>query len=86
MSLPALNSGRLVELAIAIVLLGAGLWFYTRRVPMTDSNSSAGRRDSQGAVLLLAVAIILGTHALGGLDYHPSQAELDSASHGATSR
>jgi hypothetical protein len=79
----------MIELAIAVVLLGAGLWFYTRRVPAggsNGSNGSAGRRDSQGAVLLLVVAVIMGIHALGGLDYHPSQAELDSASHGATER
>jgi hypothetical protein len=78
--------GRMIELAIAVVLLGAGLWFYTRRVPAGGSNGSAGRRDSQGAVLLLVVAVIMAIHALGGLDYHPSQAELDQASHGATER
>ena len=86
MIIPGLTAGRLVELVLAVILLGAGLWFYTRRVPMTGTNSSADRRDSQGAVLLLAVAVILAIHALGGLDYHPSQAELDSASHGATER
>jgi hypothetical protein len=33
---------------------------------------------SQGAVLLFVVAAIMGVHALGGLDYHPSASELDA--------
>lgn len=69
-----MSTWRLVELLLAVILLGAGLWFYTRRVP-----GNGVRRDSQGAVLLFAVAAILGIHALGGLDYHPSQSELDRA-------
>jgi hypothetical protein len=70
--------GRLAELALAVVLLGAGIWFYAR--PVTGGTAGNGtRRDSQGSVLLFAVAVILGIHALGGLDYRPSQAELDGA-------
>ena len=80
MRMPAFTTGRIVELIVAIVLLGAGLWFYTRRSP--DNGGYGG----QGAVLMFAVAVIMGIHALGGLDYHPSQDELDSMSHGATDR
>ena len=76
-----MTAGRLAELALALILLGAGVWFYARPLP---SGTPAGtRRDSQGSVLLFAVAVILGIHALGGLDYHPSATELDSATSGA---
>jgi len=43
-----------------------------RRKP-ADGNSYG----NQGAVILLVVAAIMGIHALGGLDYHPSSAEAD---------
>jgi hypothetical protein len=62
----------MIELAVAIVLLGAGLFFYRRR----DKGDSYG---SQGAVILFIVAAIMAIHALGGLDYHPSSAEAEMA-------
>jgi hypothetical protein len=61
----------MIELAAAVVLLGAGIFLY-RRKP-TDGNSYG----NQGAVILLVVSVIMGIHALGGLDYHPSAAEAD---------
>jgi hypothetical protein len=61
---------RAVELAVAVVLLAAGVFFYRRR----DKADSYG---SQGAVILFVVAAIMAIHALGGLDYHPSAAEAD---------
>ena len=67
-----LTYSRLAELCAAIVLLLASIIFY-RRKP-ADGNSYG----NQGAVLLLAVAVILGIHALGGLDYHPTKAEADA--------
>jgi hypothetical protein len=66
----ALSLGRMIELAAAVAILAAGVWFYRAR-PKGDSYGS------QGAVLLFVVAAIMGVHALGGLDYHPSQSELD---------
>lgn len=60
----------MIELAAAILILAAGIWLY-RRPKGPDGYGS------QGAVLLFVVAIILGIHALGGLDYHPTQAEAD---------
>ena len=63
MNLPA-SSGRMVELVLAVLLLAASIYFY-RRKP-ADGNSYG----NQGAV-------IMGMHALGGLDYHPSTAEAD---------
>ena len=67
-----LSHGRMAELFGAVLLLVAGIVFY-RRKPV-DGNSYG----NQGAVLLIAVAVIVGIHALGGLDYHPTQAEADA--------
>jgi hypothetical protein len=61
---------RMVELAAAVLILAAGVWLY--RQPR-----GADGYGSQGAVVLFAVAVIMGIHALGGLDYHPTQGELD---------
>ena len=61
---------RMIELAVAALLLAAGIYFYRRR----DRQDNYG---SQGAVILFAVAAIMGIHALGGLDYHRSAADSD---------
>ena len=63
---------RMIELAAAVAILGVGIWLYRRRSPDADANYG-----SQGAVLLFVVAVIMGIHALGGLDYRPSAAELE---------
>ena len=62
---------RMIELAAAVLILSLGVWLYRRR---KDADQSYG---SQGAVVLFVIALILGIHALGGLDNHPSQSELD---------
>jgi hypothetical protein len=62
----------MIELAVAVVLIGVGIVLYRR--PKTDETDKYG---SQGAVILFVVAAIMGIHALGGLDYHPSAAESD---------
>jgi hypothetical protein len=61
----------MIELAVAVVLLAAGIYFY-RRKP-ADGNSYG----NQGAVLLFVVAAIMAIHALGALDYHPTESETD---------
>ena len=67
-----MTTGRTIELVAAVALLVAAIWLYRRR-------AADGRRTgSQTAVLLLAVALIMGIHALGGLDYRPSDSELDA--------
>ena len=66
----AMSLGRMIELAAAIVILGAGIYFYRRR----DKADSYG---SQGAVILFVVAAIMAIHALGALDYHPTKAEAE---------
>jgi hypothetical protein len=66
-----LSNGRLIELIAAVLILGAGIYFYRRRDPQGESYGS------QGAVIMFVVAAIMGIHALGGLDYHPTKAEAD---------
>jgi hypothetical protein len=63
---------KMIELAVAVLLLAAGIFFYRRRDP------EGHNYGNQGAVILLVVAVIVGIHALGGLNYHPSQAEADA--------
>ena len=67
-----MTTPRMIELAVAVVLIGVGIVLYRR--PKTDETDKYG---SQGAVILFVVAAIRGIHALGGLDYHPSAAEAD---------
>jgi hypothetical protein len=66
-----MTTPRMIELAAAALLLLAGVVLY-RRKPV-DGNSYG----NQGAVILLVVSVIMGIHALGGLDYHPTKAEAD---------
>ena len=67
-----MTTGAMIELAVAVALLAFGIWLYRRR----DKSDTYG---SQGAVILFVVAAIMAIHALGGLDYRPSQAELEAA-------
>jgi hypothetical protein len=69
--IPRISSGRMIELVAAVLILGLGIWLYRRNRAVDQGYGS------QGAVLLFAVAAIMGIHALGGLDYHPTQAEAD---------
>ena len=64
------SPGRMIELAAAVLLLVAAVYFYRKR----DKADSYG---NQGAVILLVIAVIMAIHALGGLDYHPSTAEAE---------
>jgi hypothetical protein len=64
---------RMIELAAAVIMLGLAVWLYRRPRPKGDVDGYG----SQGAVILIVVAIILGIHALGGMDYRPSQSELE---------
>ncbi len=66
-----MTTGRMIELAFAIVFFVASVWIYRSQ---RKANEGYG---SQGAVLLLIVAAIMAIHALGGLDYHPSAAEAE---------
>jgi len=63
--------GALIELGAALVILAAGIWVYRR--PKAEGDSYG----SQGAVILFVVAVIMGIHAIGALEYHPSAAEAE---------
>ena len=65
-----MSTGRRIELVVAVAFLVAGVWLYRRR----DKSDSYG---SQGGVLLLVVGVIAAIHALGLLEYRPSQSELE---------
>lgn len=65
-----MTAPRILELAIAVVLLAAGVILYRRR----DKSDGYG---SQGAVILIVVAVIVAIHALSLMEYHPTAAEAD---------
>jgi hypothetical protein len=67
----AMSPGRMIELVAAVMFLIAAVWLYRRKA------GADAQYGSQGAVLLLVVGVIMAIHALGGLDYHPSQSELE---------
>jgi hypothetical protein len=61
----------MIELVAAVAILGFGIWLYRR-------NRAVDRGyGSQGAVLLFVVAAIMAVHALGFMQYRPSQSELE---------
>lgn len=62
----------MIEIAIGVAMLGAAIWLY-RKGARED-----GQYGSQGAVILLIIAAILLIHGFGGLDYRPSEAELEA--------
>ena len=64
----------MIELAAALLCLVAGVWLYRRKPAGAEGDGGYG---SQGAVLLLIVGAIAAIHALGLLEYHPSQSELE---------
>ena len=61
----------MIELVAAVLILGAGVWLYRARKAADQGYGN------QGAVILLVISVIMGIHALGGLDYHPSKAEAE---------
>jgi len=53
-----MSTQHLIELAVALVLAGLGVWLYRKPSPEPDGYGS------QGAVLLFAVAAILVVHVV----------------------
>jgi hypothetical protein len=68
---------RLLELVVAVLIIGIGIALYRRKPAREEGAGNVGGYGSQGAVLLFVVAAIMGIHALGGLDYHPTSSELE---------
>lgn len=68
-----MTTGTIIELAVALAILVAGIWLYRR-------NRAADRGyGSQGAVLLFVVAVMVAIHALSLMQYRPSASELEAA-------
>ena len=67
-----MTTARIIELAVAVAILAAAIFFYRRR----DKSDGYG---SQGAVILFVVAVIVAIHALGLMEYRPSEAEIEAA-------
>lgn len=61
---------RAIELAVALLILAAGVVVYRRR----DKADSYG---SQGAVILFVVGAIVAIHALRLMEYRPGAATAD---------
>ena len=61
---------RAIELAVAALIIAAGVVLYRRR----DRSDSYG---SQGAVILLVVGAIVAIHALRLMEYRPGRADAD---------
>lgn len=68
-----MSTQHILELVLAVALIGAGIFYYRR--PRADGDSYGG----QGAVLLLIVGVIVGIHALGLMNYRPSPSEIERA-------
>lgn len=60
----------MIEVALAVLLIGGGAWLYVRR----------GRQDkqhgSQTAVILMFIGAILAIHGLGLLEYRAPESGL----------
>jgi hypothetical protein len=67
-----MTTGAMIELAIAAALMLASVVVYRKQA------TADGTYGSQGSVIILFIGIIMAIHALGWLEYHPSQAELES--------
>ena len=61
----------MIELAVAVAVLGFAVWLYRRNRAVDQGYGS------QGAVLLLIIGVIVGIHALGLMEYHPTESELE---------
>jgi len=64
--------GRAIELAVAALILLAGVVLYRRR----DKSDSYG---SQGAVILFVVSAVVAIHALRLMEYRPGSAAAEDA-------
>ena len=67
-----MSVGAMIEIAVGLAMIAVAIWLY-RKGAREDAN-----HGSQGAVILLIVAAILLIHGFGGLDYRPSEAELEA--------
>ncbi len=66
-----MTTPQILELVIAALLLGVGIWLYRRPSPAPD------QYGSQGAVLLFAVAAILAVHVVITVRANPGTATVE---------
>ena len=64
---------QLLEIAVAAILIGAGIW---RQV---KTRRSSPNRGSQTAVILIAIGAIVAIHGLGLMQYRPTEGEIARA-------
>ena len=69
-----MTNREIIELAVAVGLIVLSVVVYRRKGPEGD-----GGYGNQGSVILLIIGVIVAIHALGLLEYRPSQGEIDQA-------
>ena len=74
-----MTTGAIIELVVAIGLIVLSVVVYRRKGPEGE-----GGYGNQGSVIVLLIAIIMAIHALGWLEYRPSQGEIEQLSAGAS--
>ena len=61
-----MTTAQIIEVAVGVALLVGAAWLYRRRA------RDDARQGSQGAVILIFIAIILLIHGTGLLEYRPA--------------
>ena len=69
---------QIIEVAVAALLIGAGIWGQVR------TRRTSPNRGSQTAVILIIVGLIVAIHGLGLMEYRPSKSELERLTAGAS--
>lgn len=64
---------QLIEVAVAALLIGGGVWQQVR------TRRTSPNRGSQGAVILIVIGAIVAIHGLGLMEYRPSEGEMSRA-------
>ena len=72
-----MTTTQIIELVVAIGLIVLSVVVYRRKGPEGE-----GRYGNQGSVLVLIIALIMIVHALGLMQYRPSQGEIERLSAG----
>ena len=73
-----MTTTQIIELVVAIGLIVLSVVVYRRKGPEGE-----GRYGNQGSVIVLIIAIIMIVHALGLMEYRPSQGEIERLTAGA---
>jgi thiol:disulfide interchange protein len=67
-----MTTAKIIELAVAALLIVGGAWLYWRR-----GSEGASHTGSQSAVILMFVGAIVAVHGLGLLEYRPTATEIN---------